>query len=105
MGAGCGGTVVRHTERRGREDGHEQKAGREMRTIAQGALDGLGSRIRGLRQARGWSQMVLAFEATMSQSHLAGIECGERKNIEVKTLLKLAEALGTTPNELLGYPE
>ena len=68
-------------------------------------LDGLGGRIRARRQALGWSQMALAFEATMSQSHLAGIECGERKNIEVKTLLKLAEALGATPNELLGYPE
>jgi transcriptional regulator with XRE-family HTH domain len=52
----------------------------------------LGSRIRHLRNAKGWSQEWLAEEAGLDRSYLAGIELGNR-NPSLKAMDKLAKAL------------
>jgi len=41
-------------------------------------LEILGSRIRTLRKARGWTQEQLAVEADVDRSYIGGIERGER---------------------------
>jgi XRE family aerobic/anaerobic benzoate catabolism transcriptional regulator len=63
-------------------------------------LRSLASRVRGLRQERGWSRAKLAERASLSVRFLAGVESGEG-NISVLRLRDLARALGTGPDELL----
>src|ERR1051326_718154 len=50
--------------------------------------------IAALRQKRGWSQTKLAARAGVSQPFIAKIESGNFKNIELKTLVRIATALG-----------
>lgn len=59
------------------------------------------ARIRAAREAQGLSQGELAKEARTSRSYVAEVEdCA--KIPTVKTLGRLAEALGLAPEELLG---
>lgn len=58
-------------------------------------LRGLGWRVRQLREAKGWTQEVLAGRAGLDRSYVAGIEAGLR-NPSTKALTKLARALGVT---------
>jgi len=55
-------------------------------------LRALGSRIRELRDEKGWSQEKLAEAACVDRSYIAGIERGLR-NPTVRNLLKIASAL------------
>ncbi|MEV1329264.1 XRE family transcriptional regulator [Micromonospora costi] len=57
-------------------------------------------RIRGLRQARGWSLDVLAARCHLSPSTLSRIETGNRR-IDLDQLVALARALGTTIDHLV----
>lgn len=57
-------------------------------------------RIRGLRQARGWSLDVLAARCHMSPSTVSRIETGQR-SIGLEQLVPLARALGTTIDQLV----
>ena len=59
----------------------------------------LGRRIRGLRNAKDWSQERLAEEADLDRSYIAGIEVGAR-NPSLKSLERLASALGVSLAEL-----
>lgn len=52
----------------------------------------LGSRIREIRRAKGWSQEQLAFECSLDRSYIGGVERGER-NISFVILCKIATAL------------
>ena len=56
-------------------------------------LRGLGWRVRQLREAKGWTQEILAGRAGLDRSYVAGIEAGLR-NPSTKALAKLARALG-----------
>jgi transcriptional regulator with XRE-family HTH domain len=58
------------------------------------------ARIRGLRQARGWSLDALAARCHMSASTLSRIETGHRR-ISVDQLVPLARALGSTLDQLV----
>jgi transcriptional regulator with XRE-family HTH domain len=58
-------------------------------------LRSLGSRVRLLREAKGWTQEVLAERSGLDRSYVAGIEAGLR-NPSVKALAKIARGLGTT---------
>ncbi len=58
-------------------------------------LRGLGWRVRQLREAKGWTQEVLAGRAGLDRSYVAGIEAGLR-NPSTRALAKLARALGVT---------
>lgn len=57
-------------------------------------------RIRGLRQARGWSLDALAARCQLSPSTLSRIETGQR-SIGLEQLVPLARALGTTIDHLV----
>ena len=57
-------------------------------------------RIRGLRQARGWSLDALAARCQISPSTLSRIETGQR-SIGLQQLVPLARALGTTIDHLV----
>jgi transcriptional regulator with XRE-family HTH domain len=60
----------------------------------------IGPRIRQLRESRGWSLTELANRAGISRSYLTQIEHGESFPTHEK-ILKLADALGALPSELL----
>ena len=66
-------------------------------------LAGLGARVRALRAERSWTLQELARQAEMSPRFLVQVEAGQA-NISVRKLARLAEALGTTPAELLSGP-
>lgn len=61
----------------------------------------IGPRVRRLREARGWSLTELSSRAGISRSYLTQIEHGESIPTQDK-IIKLAEALGALPSELLG---
>jgi len=57
-------------------------------------------RIRGLRQAKGWSLESLATRSAMSVSTLSRIETGNRR-IALDQLVPISQALGTSLDELV----
>lgn len=57
-------------------------------------------RIKGLRQARGWSLDALAARCLLSPSTLSRIETGHRR-IALDQLVPIAQALGTTLDQLV----
>lgn len=60
----------------------------------------VGRNVRAVRQARGMTQERLAEVSGFSQQYISGLERG-RRNPTVVTLYELAQALGSTPVELL----
>lgn len=64
----------------------------------------IGGRIRRLREQRGWSQYDLAREANTTNVTVGRLERGENAP-QWKTAAAVAEALGVTPEELLGDQE
>ena len=64
----------------------------------------LGWAIRQLRSEAGISQEGLAARSGLHRTYVGGIERGER-NVSFANLLKLAEALGVRPSELLAQSE
>lgn len=60
----------------------------------------LGLAIRELRRAGGMSQEVLAASCALHRTYIGGIERGER-NVSFANLLRISEALGVRPSELL----
>jgi transcriptional regulator with XRE-family HTH domain len=63
----------------------------------------LGSRIREIRESHGLTQEELASKTGISIKHLSVLERG-LKEPRLSTFLSIAEALGTTPDELLTSP-
>jgi transcriptional regulator with XRE-family HTH domain len=61
-----------------------------------------GRRVRSLRERAGLSQEALAEKAGVHRTYLGGVERGER-NVGLKNVLRIAEALGVPPAEL--FPE
>ena len=61
----------------------------------------LGRRVRELRKARDLTQRELAERAQLSLIFIKKLEAGERGNSTVKTLTRLAKALGVPVAELL----
>jgi transcriptional regulator with XRE-family HTH domain len=59
----------------------------------------LGERIKALREAKGWSQEVLAERASIQRSYIADLERGSR-NPSVRTLVKLANAFRVSLRDL-----
>jgi transcriptional regulator with XRE-family HTH domain len=60
----------------------------------------LGLAIRELRRASGVSQEVLAASCGLHRTYIGGIERGER-NVSFTNLLRISDALGMRPSELL----
>ena len=67
--------------------------------MEQGADQGVGARIKRLREEREWSMAKLAVEADMSVSGVSMIETGKR-NLTTTTLAKLARAFGVEVADL-----
>src|SRR5262245_19474708 len=66
-------------------------------------LEALGVRVRRLRNDRGWSRRELAARTELSERFLAQVETGEG-NPSVSSLSRIAQALETTPADLLAVP-
>lgn len=64
----------------------------------------LGRAIRELRRGAGISQEGLADRSRLHRTYVGGIERGER-NVSFSNLLRLANALGVRPSELLARSE
>lgn len=62
----------------------------------------LAERIKSLREKAGLSQRALAAEAGISQPAVGMIESGRRTLPQADTLARIARALGTTSEKLLG---
>ncbi|MFC5372947.1 helix-turn-helix domain-containing protein [Brevundimonas faecalis] len=60
----------------------------------------VGGNVRRLRTERGLTQEQLAFEAGIDLTYEGGIERGKR-NPSLMVMVRVAEALGVTPSELL----
>lgn len=64
-------------------------------------LQHLGDRIRELRLGRNLTQAQLAEQCGLHRTFIGSVERGER-NVAVLSLRKIARALRTTPDKLLG---
>lgn len=64
-------------------------------------LEIVASRVKELREERGWTQSKLSQEAKVAQSAISDIEQAKRAP-QIDTLSQLAKALGTTTSYLLG---
>jgi len=73
------------------------------RRTSDDALDLLASRVRRLRESRGFSRAELAARSGLSVRFLARIESGDG-NVSLVRLVHLAEALDTTADALLRAP-
>lgn len=58
-----------------------------------------GTRLREIREERGYSQEKLAERAGLHRNYVGGIERGER-NVALENIVKLAKALSVSPREL-----
>ena len=54
------------------------------------------SDISTLRKKRGWTQAMLAERAEVKQPFIARIESGSFKNVEIRTLIRIAAALNAS---------
>ena len=61
--------------------------------------EGLGKRIRKLRQQSGLSQEKFALKIDMDRTYFASVEAGKR-NIAIVNIKKIADGLGVTLSEL-----
>jgi len=65
----------------------------------------LGERLLLARRRKGMSQGDLSRLAQMDVSLISRVERGIKPALTVKTLCRLAAALGASPNELLGWED
>jgi MerR family transcriptional regulator, light-induced transcriptional regulator len=63
-------------------------------------LIGLGRRVRDLRNKKGWTQEQLADAARLTRVSIVAVE-GGKQNISMDVVLRLANSLGTSPEDLL----
>ncbi len=61
------------------------------------------ARVRKLRLTLGLSQEAFAERAGLKYKHYQAVEAGRKSNIQFVTLVKLAEALGLEPWQLLNF--
>ena len=59
-----------------------------------------GARVRAQRSARGWTQERLAEAVGLHFTYVGSVERGER-NVSLRNILRLAEALGVDPGSLV----
>ena len=63
----------------------------------------VGANVRRARQKAGLTQEQVALQADIDLTYMGGIERG-RRNPTVLVLVRLADALGVDPTELLKHP-
>ncbi|MCT8127601.1 helix-turn-helix transcriptional regulator [Alishewanella sp. BS5-314] len=72
--------------------------------MLQQAQQYFGLRVKQLRLAKGISQEDLGALANLDRTYISGIERGKR-NVSLKNILQIANALGVNPSELFSIPE
>jgi methanogenic corrinoid protein MtbC1/DNA-binding XRE family transcriptional regulator len=60
----------------------------------------LGRRVRQLRTRRGWTQQSLAASTRLTRAYLVAVE-GGRQNVTLDVVIRIANALGVPPDQLL----
>ena len=65
------------------------------------AMETIGSRIRQLREARGWTQEQFAKRVGVTKSAVSQWENDATKNLKLVTFLKVVEVLATTTDYLV----
>jgi transcriptional regulator with XRE-family HTH domain len=60
----------------------------------------LGTRLKRLREERGWSQAQLAERVGLTQAYIALLETGKRKRPSRPAIKVLADALGVAEGDL-----
>ncbi len=65
-------------------------------------LQKIGTRIKSLREQRGWSQEQFSFKSGLHRTYIGGIERGER-NISVLNLKKIATTLEVPITKLFEF--
>ncbi len=65
----------------------------------------LADRVRQLREEKGWSQGQLTTYSGVSKGQVSKIEKGDRKYPSASVIMKLAKALDTTTDYLLGLTD
>ncbi len=63
----------------------------------------LGKNIKYFREEKGWSLNKLKTECGLSYATLHDIESGKNQTLKTDSLEKVADALGVTTNDLLGF--
>lgn len=66
--------------------------------------ESVGSRIRELRKAKGWTQEQLAEAASLHYSYIGGVERGDR-NISLETLEKIIAAFQIPAEEIFRFED
>ena len=66
------------------------------------ATTNVGRRLRALRLERGLTQEALARAARLDRITIISLEVGRHRRPALDSLMRLARALGTTPDDLLG---
>jgi transcriptional regulator with XRE-family HTH domain len=67
--------------------------------------NGIGDRLKRLRIAKGLGPVALSKAAGVARTALHRIEFGRTRNPSAPVLMRLADALGVTTDELLGAAE
>ncbi|MDR4467085.1 MAG: helix-turn-helix transcriptional regulator [Nitrospira sp.] len=62
-------------------------------------------RLRQLRHAKGWRQTDLAQKARVTQALISQLETGKKTRPSVVPLLRIANALGVSVDELVTEPD
>ena len=60
----------------------------------------LGRRVRNLRQKTGWTQEQLAKATRLMRAYIVAVE-GGKQNVSLDVVVRVANALGVTPERLL----
>ncbi|QVK21118.1 helix-turn-helix transcriptional regulator [Mycoplasmatota bacterium] len=63
-----------------------------------------GKKIRKLRLDRNMSQEELAYESGLHRTYIGSVERAE-KNLTIKNVFKIAEALGINPSDLFNFDD
>lgn len=62
----------------------------------------IAANLRAARERLGWSREVLAYHSSVSWSAISQIESGRRRDVRLKSLSALADALGVSVDYLIG---
>jgi len=75
-----------------------------MKRTKEQILSAFGATLRAYRQEAGLSQEKLAAKAGLDRTYVGGAERGER-NVALINIVRLAEALGVTPADLVSLSQ
>jgi transcriptional regulator with XRE-family HTH domain len=64
-------------------------------------MEGLGARLKALREAKGWTQEELARRAGISVASVRHLEQADRVDPRTSSVVSLADAFGMAPERLL----